>query len=121
MPWKEMSTMDQRMQFIVDYFSGGYTKKGLCLYYDISRPTGDKWIERFQLHGVAGLREYSRRPRRHPRTTPTEMVERIIKTKLAHQSFGPKKVMDRLRALEPDQVWPADSTAGKILKRNNLV
>ena len=121
MPWKEMSTMDQRMQFIVDYFSGGYTKKGLCLYYDISRPTGDKWIERFQLHGVAGLREYSRRPRRHPRTTPPEMVERIVKTKLAHQSFGPKKVMDRLRALEPDQVWPADSTAGKILKRNHLV
>ena len=29
--------------------------------------------------------------------------------------------MDLLRALEPDQRWPADSTAGKILKRKDLV
>ena len=36
---------------------------------------------------------------------------------VAHQSFGPKKV-DRFA--EPDEV-PADSTAGKILKRNHLV
>ena len=41
--------------------------------------------------------------------------------KLAHLSFGPKKVMDRLRALEPDNPWPADSTAADIRKRNGLV
>ena len=39
MPWKETCTMDQRMLFIVDYLSGGYTKKGLCSHYGISRPT----------------------------------------------------------------------------------
>ena len=121
MPWKEMSTMDQRLQFIVDYLSGHYTKKALCMSYGISRPTGDKWIERFHLEGRKGFREHSRRPRGHPRTTPPEIVERIIETKLLHQSFGPKKVMDRLRAVEPDRRWPADSTAGKILKRNHLV
>ena len=54
-------------------------------------------------------------------TTAPEIAERIVETKLAHQSFGPKKVMDRLRALEPDQVWPADRTAGEILKRKGLV
>ena len=121
MPWKEMSTMNQRLLFIVDYLSGDYTKKALCRHYGISRPTGDKWIWRFQMHGLAGYREHSRKPRGHPRTTPPEIVERIVATKLAHQSFGPKKVMDWLRALEPEQRWPADSTAGKILKRNDLV
>ena len=121
MPWKETCTMDQRMLFIVDYLSGRYTKKGLCRHYGISRPTGDKWIDRYRIHGPEGLDDLSRRPGCHPDTTAPEIVERIIETKLAHQSFGPKKVMDRLRALEPDEVWPADSTAGKILKRNHLV
>ena len=121
MPWKETSTMDQRLQFVVDYLSGNYTKKALCHYYGISRPTGDKWIERFGRDGPEGFREYSRKPHGHPRTTPPEIVERIVETKLMHQSFGPKKVMDRLRAVEPDRRWPADSTAGKILKRRQLV
>lgn len=121
MPWKETSTMDQRLQFIVDYFSGGYSKKALCMHYGISRPTGDKWIDRFRRQGLEGFGEQSRRPHRHPHATAAEIVERIVEMKLAHQSFGPKKVMDRLRALEPERPWPADSTAGEILKRNGLV
>ena len=113
--------MDQHILFIADYLSGGYTKKALCRHYGISRPTGDKWIERYRIDGAEGLCERSRRPHWHPHTTAVEIAERIVETKLAHQSFGPKKVMDRLRALEPDQVWPADSTAGEILKRKGLV
>ena len=121
MPWKETCTMDQRVQFIADYLKGYYTKKDLCMYYGISRPTGDKWIERYHNHGLEGLYDRSRRPHRHPDATAPEVAERIVQMKLAHQSFGPKKVMDRLRVLEPDKPWPADSTAADILKRNGLV
>jgi transposase InsO family protein len=113
--------MDQRVQFIADYLKGYYTKKDLCMYYGISRPTGDKWIERYHNHGLEGLYDRSRRPHRHPDATAPEVAERIVQMKLAHQSFGPKKVMDRLRALEPDNPWPADSTAADILKGNGLV
>ena len=95
--------------------TGRYTKKGLCSHYGISRPTGlDRPLSDPRTGGTRW-----RRPGWHPDTTAPEIVERIIETKLAHQSFGPKKVMDRV--LEPDEVWPADSTAGKILKRNHLV
>ena len=121
MPWKETCPMDQRVQFIADYLDGSYTKKDLCMYYGISRPTGDKWIDRYHNHGPEGLHERSRRPHHHPDTTAPEVAERIVREKLAHPSFGPKKVMDRLRAVEPEQPWPADSTAGDILKRNGLV
>lgn len=121
MPWKAMTTMNQRLQFIADYLRGDYTKTALCLHYGISRPTGDKWIERYRIEGPEGLCERSRRPHTHPRRTAPEIAEQIVETKLAHQSFGPKKVMDRLRGLEPDRPWPADSTAGEILKRNGLV
>ena len=46
--------MDQRIQFIADYLSGLYTKKDLCRHDGISRPTGDKWIERLSQPRIRG-------------------------------------------------------------------
>jgi len=121
MPWKETCAMDQRIQFTSDYLSGDYSKQELCEAYGISRPTGDKWIRRYALEGAAGLRERPRAPHTHPNATPEWMCQRIIEMKLAHQSWGPKKVIDRLQVIEPSTRWPADSTAGEILKRVGLV
>jgi transposase InsO family protein len=70
---------------------------------------------------MQAVAEHSRAPHRHPNATAPELVEMIIQTKLAHQSFGPKKVLDRLRDEYPRCRWPADSTAGEILKRAGLV
>ena len=36
MPWKETSTMDQRILFIADYLSGDSTKKALCMSYALA-------------------------------------------------------------------------------------
>ena len=121
MPWKETCTMDQRVQFISDYLKGCYPKRDLCMFYGISRPTGDKWIARYDKQGPEGLYDRSRRAHWQPNATAPDIAKRIVEMKLAHQSFGPKKVMDRLRAVEPGTPWPADSTAGDILKRNGLV
>ena len=121
MPWKETCTMDQRVQFISDYLKGCYTKRDLCMFYGISRPTGDKWIARYDKQGPEGLYDRSRRAHWQPSATAPDIAKRIVEMKLTHQSFGPKKVMDRLRAVEPGTPWPADSTAGDILKRNGLV
>src|SRR5678816_693635 len=63
----------------------------------------------------------SRAPHRHANATPQELVEMIVQTKLAHQYFGPKKVLDCLRRRYPRWPWPADSTGGEILKRAGLV
>jgi hypothetical protein len=101
MPWKETCAMDQRVQFIADWLSGNYTKTSLCEAYGISRPTGYKWIKRYELLGVKGLKERSKAPFTHPNQIPDVICQRIADTKLAHQSWGPKKVMDLLRALDP--------------------
>ena len=45
----------------------------------------------------------------------------IVETKLSHQRWGPKKVLDYLRREQPEMDWPVDSTAGEILKRAGLV
>lgn len=121
MPWKETCAMDERVRFVADWLSGEYSKSALCRAYGISRPTGDKWIGRYLQDGAGGLTERSRAPRTHPNAVPEALREQIVAMKLAHQSFGPKKVIDRLRAVQPEVAWPADSTAGEILKRAGLV
>jgi transposase InsO family protein len=121
MPWKETSAMEQRVQMIADWLSGDYTKSELCRAYGISRPTTDKWIERYAERGPQGLEELARAPYTHPNQTAEELRAMIVETKLSHQSWGPKKVLDRLRRERPESDWPADSTAGEILKRAGLV
>jgi transposase InsO family protein len=121
MPWKETSAMEQRIQLIGDWLSGDYTKSELCRAYGISRPTADKWIERYVERGAQGFEELSRAPHSHPNETAEELRQMIVETKLRHQRWGPKKVVDRLRRERPKERWPADSTAGEILKRAGLV
>jgi len=121
MPWIETCVMHQRLKFIADYLESRYPLSELCRCYGISRKTGYKWVSRYEADGLDGLKDQSRRPHGHPHTTDARTREQIIQTKLAHQSFGPKKVVDYLRREQPTQAWPADSTVGEILKRAGLV
>ena len=115
--------MDQRILFIADYLSGCTTpREDLCMHYGISRPTGDKWIERYHSRGPEGLRDLSRRPHRHPHTTAPEVAERIVQMKLVHQSFGPKKGHGPTpRHWNPASPGQPTAPAADILKRNGLV
>lgn len=121
MPWEQTSAMDQRIKFIADCLSGQYCKSELCRGYGISRRTAYKWIKRYHEKSASGLEELSRAPHHHPNQTDEEVREMIVETKLYRQSWGPKKVVDYLRENGPDLNWPADSTAGEILKRAGLV
>lgn len=121
MPWKETSVEDQRIRFISDWLSGMYTKTVLCHCYEISRPTGDKWIKRCEEAGPWGLVDRSRRPHAHPASVSERQREMIIGSKLEHLDWGPKKVLDWLRRHHPLERWPADSTAGELLRREGLV
>jgi transposase InsO family protein len=121
MPWEQTSAMDQRVQFIADWLSRDYSKMDLCRAFGISRPTADKWIQRYQQGGVEQLEERSHAAHCHPNQTSEEIVQMLIDTKLYQQSWGPKKVLDYLRQNGPELAWPADSTAGEILKRAGLV
>lgn len=121
MPWEETCVMNQRVKFIADYLEGVYQMTELCDSYGISRKTGYKWVDRYEHLGIDGLKDLSRRPHSHPNTTDQWTREQIIQTKLAHQGFGPKKVIDFLRMQYPKHRWPADSTAGEILSRAGLV
>lgn len=121
MPWRETCPMDERRRFIDDLLSKDWSMVDLCRLYGISRKTGYKWLDRHRCGGLDGLVEQSRRPWSHPKTTPEALEARIIELRQKHPFWGPRKLLHRLRRLQPDTDWPAPSTIGSILDRNGLV
>ena len=121
MPWKETCAMDQKMRMIVDHSSKEFTITQLSEMYEVSRKTIYKWVRRYEEKGPSGLVERSRAPRSHPNATPVEVAKQIVATKLKHKSWGPRKIVAWLEENRPGQRWTAVSTAGGILKRENLV
>jgi transposase InsO family protein len=114
--------MDERVQFVADFLSDGYTMSELCRRYGVSRPTGYALVERYErAHGPAGLLPQSRRPHSSPHATPATEASAIVTCRQRHPDWGPRKILDHLRLRAPDRPWPAPSTAGEILKRHGLV
>ena len=54
MPWKEMSDMSQRREFVELAQAEGTNKRGLCRRFGISPTTGYKWLGRFREGSEAG-------------------------------------------------------------------
>lgn len=121
MPWSETTPMRERMLFVGAVQEGVFSVSELCESYGISRKTGYKWIDRFELEGLEGLKDRPRIAREIPHRTAPAVAERIVEFRREHPQWGPKKLLARLEQLDPETVWPAPSTAGQLLKRAGLV
>jgi len=121
MSWRENCKMDERVRFIAAATGGEWSMTALCEEFGISRKTGYKWLDRYRAQGGAGLEDRSRAPRRHGRLTPAHLVEAIEGLRRTGPSWGPRKIIAKLRAAEPEALWPSASTTGEILKRASLV
>ncbi|MCX6835560.1 MAG: IS481 family transposase [candidate division Zixibacteria bacterium] len=120
MPWKETGPMEERMRFVL-LRQDGWAVTHLCEVFGVSRKTGYKWLERYEQDGLAGFREGSRAPHRHPNAVAAEIEAAIVQLKLERTKRGPKKLLDLLQRRQPEVRWPVPSTIGAILKRHGLV
>ncbi len=85
--------MEQRIEFALKALKSG-NFRALCQEYGISTKTGYKWRERFLRQGQEGLAEESRRPRSSPQQLSQEEVCEIVRLKLAHPHWGPRKIRE---------------------------
>lgn len=121
MPWKETTSMSERVRFIADMLKGAESLSALCDRYGISRQCGYKWKARFEEGGLEALEPRSRAPLHHPNETPDDVVEVILDARRTHPSWGPRKVVAWLARTAPEVEVPCASTVGEILKRHGLV
>lgn len=121
MPWKETHVLEERLKFITAYLEGGWSITELAHTFGVSRKTAYKYINRYAEEGVDGLRDLTRAAHTHPNQT-SAMVERLIVTaRKQHPTWGGKKILAWLSRHHEGIEWPALSTVGEILKRNELV
>lgn len=118
MPWEE--TMDQRIRAVMEVVENGFSKVSVCEDFGISRPTLDKWLQRYALEGVQGLQDRSRAPHHRPNGLDADTVEKIVAFRRAHPTRGPRKIKVELEKEHPKRTWPASSTIAEILGRHGL-
>jgi len=120
MPWKEVSIMSERLEFVTLATAPQANIRHLCRCFGISSATAYKWLDRFQSDGANGLEDRSRRPQHSPSRTPTEMEETVTKLRGKHPAWGGRKLEKRLLDLGHAGV-PRPSTITAILQRHQLL
>jgi transposase InsO family protein len=117
MPWREVSVMDQRREFVGLAMQEGVNRRELCRRFRISPDIGYKWLGRFAAEGE--LVERSRRPHSIPVRTERAVEDHILRLRDAHPAWGARKIA---RCLQREGTQPpAVSTVHEILRRNGRV
>ena len=88
-----------------------------CRYFGISRKTYYKWKRRYDEHREAGLYDRPRTPHRSPRSTPREVVNKILYLRQTYH-FGPRRIADYLKRFH--DVSLAMSSVHRILCRHGM-
>lgn len=121
MPWKELCAMGLREDFVIKARSPGTNFAALCREYGVSRKTGYKWLDRYNKEGVSGLEDLSRRPKETPLAVSADVAVFIVELRLAHPTWGSKKLAVLAEKRLPPGTAPKRATIDRILTRAGLV
>jgi transposase InsO family protein len=121
MPFREVSVMDRKREFVVFGASEGANVRELCRRFGVSPTTGYKWLDRYRREGLAGLAERPRRPLTSPlRTAASVEAQALVVRAASNHAWGGRKIK---RALEDrgETGVPAASTITEILRRHDCL
>jgi len=110
--------MDQKTEFALKALNTANFRE-LCREYQISPKTGYKWKARFVAKGLDGLAEESRKPKGHPQELPEAVVCEIVRLKLAHLHWGPRKI-EAIYKRKHNGEGPSESSFKRVLERAGL-
>src|SRR3982751_2086946 len=117
MPWREVSSVDQRREFIRLALQEGANRRELCRRFGIHSDTGYKWLGRGATDEE--LVDQSRRPHSSPTRTAAAIEARILAWRDAHPAWGARKIAHCLE--REGVVCPAHSTVHEILRRHGRI
>ena len=111
MPWERKTVEQTRLEFVLRVLAHEKSKSALCREYGISRPTGDKWIARYQ--SGEDLTDHSRRPFHTPNKISEEMEAEIIAARKAEPAIGARKTRRMFLDNNKENV-PSASTINRV-------
>ena len=91
MPWREVSVMEQRREFVRLAMVEGANRRELCRRFVISPETGYKWLGRWS-EGDMDLADRSRRPRFSPSRSDPAIEALVLEWRDAHPAWGARKI-----------------------------
>ncbi len=120
MPWRTSTVPDERARFVIEAELSDFTHAELCRRYNITRPTGYKWLERYQEEGLDGLHDRSHRTHSCPHSTPDQVVSAILAIR-KKRGWGARKI--RVKLLENPAIdhVPCVDTVHQVLVRNGCI
>ena len=121
MPWKELSTMNLKLEFVMKSFEKPCNFTELCTEYGISTKTGYKWKERFLQYGMPGLKDQSRRPRNSPQQVSEDVIFEILKIKNKRKHWGSSKILELYTESHPYENPISRATVERILEKAGLI
>ncbi len=121
MPWKETDAMKEKRAFIDAMLKQTKPFRELCREYGISEKTGYKWRKRFMEQGYAGLEEESRTPKSNSNSIEGETAAELIRLRLAHPSWGGKKLLVLWQRRHPNLMAPSLSSVNRIIEKAGLL
>ena len=119
MPWREVSLMDQRMEFVRLFQQPEVNRRELCRRFGISPKNGYKWLARAASGQTDWAQDRSRRPRGSPKRSDAAIEAAVLAIRDAHPAWGARKIHRRLQIAQADV--PVASTVHAILQRHDRV
>jgi transposase InsO family protein len=120
MPWREVTRMSLREEFVQLAQQAGVNRRELCRRFGIASKTGYKWLMRYAQEGASGLEDRSKRPRRSPARTVAEVEHDVIRLRReSRNSWGGRKLARLLKRRGGPALAP--STVTGILRRAGLL
>jgi transposase InsO family protein len=113
-----MDIIENRYKMIIESERSDKTISDICIEFSVSRQTWYKWKRRYNVYGLQGLKNLSKRPHNIKNIKVTKELEKIILELLRlNHRFGPM----RIRSIK-EKVWNylRYKRIYNLLKRHNL-
>ena len=118
MSWDERTVEQMREEFARRVLAQERSKAALCREYGISRPTGDKWLERY-LNGDS-MSDRSRAPKTVSGRIDPELEAQIVAFRKKYPAIGAVKLR-RMMADAGQTSLPCAKTFNNIFHRHGLI
>jgi transposase InsO family protein len=89
--------IENRYRMITEPERSGETISDVCIAFRVSRETWYKWKRRYDVYGIDGLKNQSRKPHTIKNVKVTEELEKLVLELRLNNRFGPMRIRFRLK------------------------